>query len=122
MTLDWSIVATWAASTIVIFQYGQIAMQSAWMLYHHTELATREETIDMAATLVVAVACMVTQFISSSRALVACQGIEMKLLMIGVVYGMGRYVAKSLDRRMRWYMFCIQENQRIRGGDHASVS
>jgi hypothetical protein len=44
--------------------------------------------------------------------------------MIGVVFGLGCYVAKSLNGRLRWYLFCRQERRRHEReeGGHASVS
>jgi len=114
MIMDFDMLAMWVCSAIVIYQYGQIAMQASWLLWHHSELATAREIHETGSVLFFSVLCIVTQFVASSSGSVSCQGIRLKIALIAVVWGIGRYVNRSLDGRLRWYLFCRQEYDRLR--------
>lgn len=110
MSLDLAVM--WFFSLLTAALYGQLAVVSACIIYKFHAIASRRDMFESAALGFWSVICITTQLVSSGRGLVSYQGLGLKVAMILVVWGVGKFALAAQERRNLWLMFCKQERDR----------
>lgn len=107
------IALTWICAIAVVFQYTQIATTAGYICYGFFNVGTRREITDTAIAGGVAVACIVVRLLWAATGAGAGISLWFELAFTVIALGTGHYISTSLDRRLSFYHFCVQEDRRI---------